>query len=71
MPASTPFSGKPEKVNPATPPPTVAVPLGVLRLCRDLLNIAARTGDFDPPLTAKFDQAQDDLQDALNQYRPA
>jgi hypothetical protein len=71
MPAGTMFQGKPEKVNPATPPPTVAVPLGVLRLCRDLLNIAARTGDFDPPLTAKFDQAQDDLQDALNQYRPA
>jgi len=41
MPAGAMFSGRPEKVNPAVPPPTVAVPVELLSRCLDLAEWAS------------------------------
>jgi hypothetical protein len=70
MPASTPFSGKPEKVNPATPPPTVAVPLGVLRTLLNACWVAQVYAEEDNGAAGAFAEAADRVTALLNQHRP-
>jgi hypothetical protein len=72
MPASTPFSGRPEKVNPAVPPPAVAVPVELLVRClrmSELLVTAAIMESETESVKAAL-RLRDDLAAVLDHHRP-